>query len=318
MREAPQSAKAEEAGGPDRTHDIPATRQGRVREVDFARPTKFSQEQQRRIARHHQAFCRAAQTQLSAEFRATIELDVAGVDQQTWIAALQEVSQPSLYAVVATSSGAPLVVTVEHAAVMTMVEWLLGGLGEVRPLEREFTEVEIALARRVFATIVSHLSRTWQDLLQTELSLGGLETQQTGLQFVSHSEPTLAVTFSLRLGALDSSLVLLVPHRSVEPLLDRLSRGRYGEGVEVGPDRNAEETVHAALRGVAVEVRAEVGSRNLSLEDVLALKAGDVVRLGPAASGGTLFAHEVALHRIRPGRSGNRRAVSILEPIEAA
>ena len=39
-------------------------------------------------------------------------------------------------------------------------------------------------------------------------------------------------------------------------------------------------------------------------------------QLGPCANGGTLFAEAVPIHRTKPGRSGSRRAVEILDRIE--
>jgi len=291
-------------------------RQRRVREVDFTRPTKFTQEHQRRISRHHQSFCRTAQTQLSAEFRSAVELEVLNVDQQAWVSALQEVPQPSIYAFLRTSAGAPVLFSLEHGAVMTMIEWLLGGSADARPLERDLTDVELALTHRIFATMVAQLSLTWQDLLETDLTLGGIETQQANIQLAAQSEPTLAVTMELQLGPRSSTMTLLVPHRSIESLLGNLSKGPYGEAYDPVPAEDAEERVRSALRGVPVEVRAEVGSRDLSVDEVLALRPGDVLRLGPSAAGGVLFAAAVPTHRIRPGRSGRRRAVAVLDRIE--
>ena len=50
---------------------------------------------------------------------------------------------------------------------------------------------------------------------------------------------------------------------------------------------------------------------------MLALRPGDVVKLGAAATSDiTLFAEDVPVHRARPGRSGNRRAVQVVAPVE--
>jgi len=57
-----------------------------------------------------------------------------------------------------------------------------------------------------------------------------------------------------------------------------------------------------------------VASRNLSLDELLTLQPGDVLRFGvPAAEGVKLFAGHVPAHRALPGRNGNRRAVQIVE-----
>jgi flagellar motor switch protein FliM len=288
----------------------------RVHEVDFSRPTKFTQDQMRRISRGHEGFCRTAQSQLSAEFRTPVQLEVLNVDQQTWSSALGEIPQPSLDAVLSTSSGARLLFTIEQPAMLTLVERLLGGTAEAVVPNRVLTDIEHTLATRVFGMVVAPLSRTWHELLGTELALQGLETQQTNLQLAPSSEPTLSVTMELEMQRLSATMTLLIPHRAIEHQLEQLSTGQYGEHYDGTADEEVEELVRSALRGVEVEVRAEIGSRELTIEDLLALAPGDVVKLAPASAGGTLYADSVAIHRTRPGRSGNRRAVEILDRIE--
>jgi flagellar motor switch protein FliM len=306
---------AREGTLPEPQSKSPTRRPKRVREVDFTRPTKFTQDHQRRITRHHQAFCRTAKAQLSVELGTEVELEVLNVDQQTWVSAMQEYPQPSVYAVLATTGGQSLLLGLEHTAVMSMIERLLGGEPQDRAAERELTEVELALARRIFGAIIVHLSRTWAEMLETELSLGGVETLQSNLQLVPQSEPTLAVTMELKIAALSSTMMLLIPYRAVETLLPRFARGAYDTN-DGGPDETVERMVNAALKAVSVEVRAEVGSRELSVDELMALRPGDVLKLGPSAAGGTLYADTVAIHRVRPGRSGRRRAVSVLDRVE--
>jgi flagellar motor switch protein FliM len=65
---------------------------------------------------------------------------------------------------------------------------------------------------------------------------------------------------------------------------------------------------------VEVEMRAEIASTSIPIDEVLALRAGDVLRFhAPAADGVTLYAGQVPAHRARPGRNGNRRAIQIVE-----
>jgi flagellar motor switch protein FliM len=298
--------------------DAPARRPPRVREVDFSRPTKFSQDQQRRIGHGYEGFCRSVSTQLSAQLHTPVELELLSVDQQNWSAALAEIAEPSLYAVVTTDAGLNLLAGLELAAVMRMVERLLGGGFSSAPLQRGPTEIELALARRLFATLIGQLSRAWEELMGTSLSLLVLETQAANIQLVPSSEPTLAITSDVRIDQGTSTLTLLVPHRSIEADLHKLTTGLYGEAPDAQADEQTGEAVTAALRGVTVELRAEVGSSLLTVDEVLALRPGDLVRLGPCASGGTLFAESVPIHRTRPGRSGSRRAVEILDRIEPA
>jgi flagellar motor switch protein FliM len=290
-------------------------RQRRVRDVDFARPTKFAQDQQRRIARGHDSFCRAVSTLLSAEVRTPVEIEVVNVDQQTWSSAVGDIPQPSLLAVIGTSHGTRLLLSVERWAVVLMIERLLGGVTSPQTESEELTDIELALARRILGTIVGQLTRTWEELLATTLELSGLETQQASVQLASSSEPTLSIAMEARIEDETCSLRLLLPYRAIETALEQLAATRYDSSA-VEADAQAEESVRLALRNVEVELRAEIGSCELTVEEVLALAPGDVLRLGPASGGNALYADNVAIHRTKPGRSGTRRAVEILERIE--
>ncbi len=71
-----------------------------------------------------------------------------------------------------------------------------------------------------------------------------------------------------------------------------------------------------AVGGVDVTVRAEVASVELPIEQVLALQPGDVLRLdAPAEAGVTLYADKVPVHTGKPGRSGSRRAVQVIDRV---
>src|SRR5262245_21686228 len=91
---------AKQGQAPERTEPARARRAKRVRDIDFSRPSKFGQDQQRRLERAHEAFCRSASQHLSAELLTEIEMEVLSVDQLTWSTAVAQVPQPSLSAIV--------------------------------------------------------------------------------------------------------------------------------------------------------------------------------------------------------------------------
>jgi flagellar motor switch protein FliM len=293
----------------------------RVRELDFSRPVKLAPDQQRRFERAHETFCRTASTRLSAELRSPIEFEIINVDQLTWSAALADVPQPSIFGVLATQ---PLETTVlicaERALVFRLIERLIGG-GDggdrETPIERNLTEIETALTRRTIGALLELLSVVWQELFGLNLQLLDLESQVANVEIAPPSEPTLVVTIEVRGSKASSTISLLVPHRSIATVADRLS-GQFDIGEAPAPDAEIGEAVRSALGAVEVEVRAEVGAVEMTIGDVLALGEGDIVRLGTQASGGVfLCAGDVRLHRARPGRSGVRRAVEIVEQLEA-
>src|SRR5262245_1601166 len=74
-------------------------RRRRMRAVDFTRPTKFTSDQERRLGRTLEAFCRTASTRLSAELRVPLELELLTSTQLTWANAHAQVPTNSMAAI---------------------------------------------------------------------------------------------------------------------------------------------------------------------------------------------------------------------------
>ena len=289
----------------------------RLRTVNFARPTKFTSDQERRLGRSLESFCRTASTRLSAELRVPIELEVIASTQLTWSTAQAQLPSNSVCAVIEINPvETRMLMSAELSFVLCALEALLGAAPDHAPKERRLTEIDWALSRRLFQTMLGQLSLIWHDVADVELALGALEGTTENAQVAPFSEPTLSLTVEARIGRTSSTLSLLVPYCAIAPVAAAFSQ-RDGAG-PAGEDADAGEAVDAALRGVEITMRAEVSDTHMTVEDVLALKPGDVLRLdGQASSGITLFADQVPVHRARPGRSGLKRAVQVLGPAES-
>src|SRR5439155_14967300 len=163
---------------------------------------------------------RSTGTRLSAALRLTIEFEVINIDQLTWSSAINDLPPGSIFAIVGTEPlGTHFVLSAEAPAVVWMIERLLGGSSvgdQGRTLQRELTEIELALTRRVFATVVSQLALTWEELAGLGLLLIQIETLATNLEVAPPSEPTLVLTIEMRSDGISTTMSLLVPWRSIE------------------------------------------------------------------------------------------------------
>ena len=288
-------------------------RRRRMRAVDFTRPTKFTADQERRLKRSLEAFCRTASTRLSAELRVALELEVINSSQLTWANAHTQVLAGSIDAITEiTPLMTRAVFSAEPSLVLAAIELLLGGSEVTEQRERRLSDIDMALARHFFERMLAQLSVIWNDLVGLELNVSQLETHLETAQLVSVSEPTMTFTMEARFNGVSSTIAMLLPWSAIAPVADR-----FGAREDV-PDRGEDEIrqVRRAVGGVDMTVRAEVASIELPIEQVLALQPGDVLRLdAPADAGVTLYADKVPVHRAKPGRSGSRRAVQVTDHV---
>lgn len=286
-------------------------RQARVQEIDFRRPTKFPRDLVRRLEHAHESFCRTASSALSAELRAGLELTVAGSEQLPYGTAMAEVDQDSLLAVLNVHPlETEVAMVIQMPLALRLVDRLLGGGGKPRDvLPDSLTDLEVAILKRAVHSLVEPLSATWLDLADVSFEIGSMQTSPMTFQLVPPSEPVLMMHLETRLDGLVSPIVLCMPYRSVESIVDKLEH-RHFDGHTA--DREAAGKVRDAISGIDVELRVEAGAVEMKVCDVLALGVGDVIRLRrPADKGMVVYAGDVPTYVATPGRNGNARAVQV-------
>src|SRR5215217_6312478 len=253
------------------TAQQPGMRCHRVREVDFRRPNKFNREQVRRLEHAHDGFCQSASSRLSAELRSELQLSVLGTDQLPYSVVMgEEVARHSFVSVLRIDNlGTELALIMDMPLAQCLVQRLLGGSPHA-PGESS--------------------ASTWMDLAQVSLSMAGTSTNPTQVQLVPSSEPTLILNISAAIDGVVSVITLLLPHRSVEPIIHHFEQGAmYGPPTDA--DARNRELMRNAVGEVDVEVRAEAGAVKLPLAQHLGQRQlhGATIRLRkPVERGVTL------------------------------
>ena len=315
-----QIAALVEAAGEGRL-PVEAAREGErrprwLRKVDFTRPTKFSTEQTRRLQRVIEAWCRSSSTRMSAE-RVPLTLELLDVSQLTWTNAHAQVPADSVISLLELRPHAGRwVLTAELPLMLAALESLLGGHSDAVPAERKLTDIDLVLVRRLFATLIEPLSTLFHDLAEAELSVTAVDPASDLAYMENASEPTLVFTMEARLMRTSAVLTLMIPHASIDQILTHFSTRE--DGADSVRDPRTAAALREGLTGVDVTARVEVADTHMPIEQVLALKPGDLVRFdATAGSDVTVYSDRTPVHRGRPGRHGNRRAVQVIEPVEA-
>lgn len=281
----------------------------RIHTLDFSQPTKFTTEIRRRISGAIGQFCEALSARLTNELAVEVELSVVEVDQHTWAAAKSRLAADALaVAVEARSIERQMLLSVEQPLLLQALECLLGGHASQAPAERHLTDLDWTLARNLFDGVVAELSGAWAELGGPPLTRGEVDLEADAGVFAPVGEPTFAVTLASAIDGQSSTMSLLIPWAAVEPVAESIRGG----------DPPPQDDVHdpdALRRGLGraqVLLRAEVGSTQMPIEQMLGLVPDALAELqARAADGVWLFAEGVLLGRGQPGRSGTRRAIKL-------
>jgi flagellar motor switch protein FliM len=248
--------------------------------------------------------------------RLPIELEFAEATQLTWANAHERLASSALCAVVELRpTETQVLLAADSGFILTGIESLLSGAPEEPPPDRRLSEIDLALARRLFDDMLGQLTAVWRDLTGAELALIGIDSQLETAGVAPVSEPTLELAMQARMLGREFALTLLLPHRAIAPVEERIL-GRRGGGDET-PDPVTGLRLREAMAGIEVALRAEIAGPQTPAAEVLGLAPGTTLRLGGRVGEGLgLCVEGVRVMRAKPGRSGSRRAVQVLEAIE--
>jgi flagellar motor switch protein FliM len=309
MTEAAQENRTEEAET--------GARRGQVRTLDFSQPTKFTAEFRRRLGRVLNPFCEAFAMRLSTELRTSVEIALGDSSQLTWSAAKALLPANS---VAVGLEVAPIdkrmLLDVELDMVLQALECLLGGTASQAPTERRLSEVDWALTRRLLDSMVLQLAPAWRELGGLELSLGDVDLDGDAGVLAPTGEPTFSLPLQVKIDGLPSTMTLLIPWSTIEPVAEEIL-GTGNSRQDADPREGL--AVTRGLAGAQVLLRAEIGSVQMPVEQMLALTPGTMLELEDRAEHGVLlFAEGVAVGRGAPGLRGTRRAIKLTGTVDPA
>jgi flagellar motor switch protein FliM len=298
---ATESGEALTEPVPDAPDGAPA-----LRTVDFSQPTRFTTELRRRIAAALDPLSESLSAALSAQLKATVAIEPGEITENTWAAAEAGLAADAVaVGVQADTPAHGMLFSVELPLVLQALECLLGGKAAQAPAERHLSEIDWALARGVLDTVVGELSESWAELGGGPLTRGEVDVEGDAEIDVPLGEPTLSLTLASTIDGCSSAMCLLLPWSAVQPIA-------APPGPQAGGGAPAAAALREGLSAAEVLLRAEIGSVQMPIEEMLAIVPGSVVALGERSENGVrLFAEEVSVGRGRPGRSGTHKALKI-------
>lgn len=257
-----------------------SAREEKIKLYDFRRPDKFSKDQLRAIQMIHESFARQVTTALSTMVRAMVSAEVVSVDQLAYDEFVRSLVQPTTIAVLEMY---PLtgnaVMELNPHLVFSIIDRMLGGKGEPLRKARELTDIERTVVERVLLRMLELLEESWSTVVDVRFRFDSMESNPFFVQICPGTDMVLLVTLKVQVGETEGMINLCVPYIVMEPMVDKLSSQHWFASTGRKDIQGVREALKNRLNAVVVPVALELGHSILSLQDVMQLQEGDVIRL---------------------------------------
>jgi flagellar motor switch protein FliM len=282
-----------------------------IKEYDFKRPDKFSKDQLRVLQMIIESFARTWGTFLSGSLRSFVSIEIDKIGQLTYEEYLRSLSQPW---VIVIFSADPLegnaIFEFSPPLTFTILDKVLGGYGDGGNIVRELTEIEEAIFSSVVNDGLRYFKQSLHEVVKTNTRIESIEANPHFVQIVPPTEIVLSVSLEMKIDDHAGILGFCFPFMLLEPIANQLKTKSYFSS-QREPDKYKPHMMEH-LQGIRLPVTGQLGAVNLTVEEVLNLEIGDVIKLD------TLVKDPIQIqvkHRTkwsgRAGLSGNFRALKI-------
>jgi flagellar motor switch protein FliM len=265
-----ESQKLEEAA-PD---------EGGIRDYNLANQERIVRGRMPTLEIINERFSRNLRVGLFNFVRKSPEISIGAIKVQKYSAFLREIVVPTNFNIMAVRPlrGAGLVVC-EPTLVFAMIDSLFGGAGKfhTRIEGRDFSPTESRIIQRLVDVISVEYKKAWQGIYPLELEYQRSEMQPQFANIASPGEIVVCTSFTLEFGDTTGGIHMCIPYSTLEPIRDVLYSSIQGDANE--PDRRWVNLLTHQIQAAEVEIVAELGKAPATVEQLLALKAGDFIEL---------------------------------------
>jgi flagellar motor switch protein FliM len=195
---------------------------------------------------------------------------------ETWRDALPEFTALSLYRLRPMKGGMLIAIAPDYVG--RLVDAFYGGTGgsNAAARKREFTAAEERLLSRLTDAIAAAVVEVWADIVPLEPMLASRETNAGYASLVRGDESVVVQRFAVAGGGPGAtSIDLVFPLGAMRAYEAQLAAKTHAEAAPV--DSEFRWRMARALEQVSLPVRSVVARPTLSVSELLALKAGDVI-----------------------------------------
>ena len=282
---------------------------------DFRRPERVSKEQLKGLQSLFEAFSREMSILFPPYLRTVVRIDLTSIDQLTYDEFILSVSRPTSLSVI---NMAPLegnaVLEMSPSMVFPIIDRVLGGRGITLPEPREMTEIENRIIQRIAMMILDSLRRSWEQLIEFQLSVIQQESDPLIVQIVAGSEMVILVGYEVHIGDTVGTMNFCVPLLVLNPILDQISQqAHYSRRMSPEVAHATREAIARTLRKARVPVDAILGHTRLSVRQIASLREGDVIVLESSpADPIKVEVGGLPCYLAQPGRRREQSAVQLL------
>lgn len=244
---------------------------------DFRRPDKLSKENLRSLQMLHESFANYFASSLSGYLRAQVELEVVSVEQVRYDEYIKSISASLLNVLNVSPLNGQAIFEVDFGMLFSMLDRLLGGTGNAGKIGRDLTDIEKVLAENITHLALNDMKMAWENVQPLELEVASMDTSSQFVQIVPGNDTVVLILLEMQMGEHRGAMSVCIPYLLIKPILGKLSAQRWLSNANKKPSPLFAAGLADRLRTTRVPCVARLGTLDMTVKSLAALKVGEVL-----------------------------------------
>jgi flagellar motor switch protein FliM len=287
---------------------------GEITSYDFANQVRIVRGRMPTLEMINERFARLFRISLFNLLRRSPEVAVSPVQMQKFSEYVQSLHVPTSLNLVRIQPlrGTGLII-LDPKFVFSVVDNFFGGNGRFTKIEgREFTATETRIIHMMLKHAFADLREAWSTVVRIDIEYLNSEINPHFANIVSPTEIVVVNKFHIELDGGGGDIHVTLPYAMIEPLREQLDAGVQSDRVE--NDERWLTALKEEIEDAEVDLTVVLGRGKVSLQELMNLKAGDIVPCDFTGSA-TVLAEDVPMFRGSFGISHGQQAVKFEERV---
>ncbi|MCR4779950.1 MAG: flagellar motor switch protein FliM [Ruminiclostridium sp.] len=266
---------------------VESSKEPDVKEYDFRAPKKFTKERIKILDSIFDNYARLLSSYLTGLLRLYCKVTLASIEEQRYFEFNNALPD---YVMMGTLDlgihdddigTVTSIVQLSNSLTYTLIDRLLGGRGEYKDADRDFTEIEVSIIDKIINNMAALLREPWEPYLEVNPTVVNIETNSRVYSAVDYDDTMILVALEATVNDTKTIITICMPVLSLDEVMQKyMTRSvRTTRRFDAAREQERRDHIMKALNETSLEITAVLGNTSLDVYDVLNLQVDDIIPL---------------------------------------
>ncbi len=266
---------------------VESSKEPEVKEYDFRAPKKFTKERIKILDSIFDNYARLLSSYLTGLLSLYCKVTLASIEAQRYIEFNNALPD---YVMMGTLDlgihdddigTVTSIVQLSNSLTYTLIDRLLGGRGEYKDADRDFTEIEVSIIDKIINNMAALLREPWEPYLEVNPTVVNIETNSRVYSAVDYDDTMILVALEATVNDTKTIITICMPVLTLDEIMQKyMTRSvRTTRKFDAVREQERRENIMKALNDTSLDLTAVLGNTSLDVYDVLNLQVDDIIPL---------------------------------------